>query len=77
MKQKWENELKDERRGVYVTDYQIAYTGHPKEAFPRRYASAPKYLSSHFNPINKVWKSNDMIFKCVMYLLFMQATFNS
>ncbi|XP_039251506.1 cilia- and flagella-associated protein 107-like [Styela clava] len=56
MKDKWIAELKAERSGHYTTDYGQAYQGHPSTAFPRRFASAPKYLSSHFNPISKLNK---------------------
>lgn len=53
-KKRWIRELKAERMGHYTTDYSQAFTGHPAEAFPKRFASAPRYLSSHFNPISKV-----------------------
>lgn len=56
MKRKWIRELKAERRGHYHTDYGLAYSGHPPSAFPKRFASAPKHLSSHFNPISKLNK---------------------
>lgn len=56
LKKRWEKELKAERKGHYKTDYGHSFTGHPNSAFPRRFASAPKYLSSHFNPISKLNK---------------------
>ncbi|XP_078491809.1 cilia- and flagella-associated protein 107 [Ciona intestinalis] len=56
MSGRWTSELKAERQGHYITDYRKAYTQHPHTAFPHRFASAPKYLSSHFNPITKINK---------------------
>ena len=54
MKDIWIKELKAQREGEYGTDYRLAYIRHPDSAFPHRFASAPKHLSSHFNPISKV-----------------------
>ena len=44
------------RQSSYVSENQQTYVRHPDTAFPHRYASAPKYLSSHFNPISRVSK---------------------
>nr|CAB3226637.1 uncharacterized protein C1orf158 homolog [Phallusia mammillata] len=54
MKQRWIRELKAEREGHYSTDYRNHYNSHPLSAYPHRFASAPRYLSSHFNPITRV-----------------------
>jgi len=57
LKSRWVNELKAERQGHYNTDYRNSFVRHPSSAHPKRHASAPKYLSSHFNPITNVNKN--------------------